>query len=99
MTLCFPAHMVSILASLAGLRVTPASPYVVFHANRLLLFSKFDLAVVWYANLFPFDLPLPFPLEFLFSKSLVMGFVGAPAALDWGFCVEAPVVGEGIGMM
>jgi hypothetical protein len=43
--------MVSILASLAGLHVTPASPYVVFHANRFLLLSKFDFAIVGYVNL------------------------------------------------
>ena len=49
--------------------------------------------------IFPFDLPLPLPLKFLFSESLLIGLAGPPVALDWGFGVVVLDVGEGIGMM
>ena len=83
MTLLFPAHMVSILASLAGLHVTPASPYVVFHADWLLLLSKLDLAIVWYADL-SFRLALAFPFEVLVLRVLVNRPCWAPCCIGLG---------------
>ena len=98
MTLLLPAHMVSILASLARLHVTPASPYVVFYADWFLLLSKLDLAIVWYADL-SFRLALAFPFEVLVLRVLVNRPCWPPVALDWGFGVVGLDVGKGIGMM
>ena len=85
--------MASISASLAWLHVIPASPYVVFPADWLLLLSKLDLAIVWYADL-AFRLAGAFPLKLLPSESLLIGFAGPPVALDWGFGVVGLMLGK-----
>ena len=75
--------MASISASLAWLHVIPASPYVVFPADWLLLLSKLDLAIVWYADL-AFRLAGAFPLEVIALRVLVNRLCWAPCCVGLG---------------